>query len=411
MFKLVERRRYYFLFSGILILVGLATLIFSTISTGTPMQLSIDFTGGTLLSIQFENAVDEQDIRDVLKDFNLDDIIVQKLSAVDPPELDENSRWSINTETLLTDDEFDSLINSLATVAQIDETASSHRQIEDGGIVIVQFDSSVDAEALTTVLTEYNESNVNVPTLLNVESLAVLTIPTEYPDGSRWSIRTDELSVDQVLDIESRLENEVAPLDRTATENSQVSESVGREVTVAALVATLAAAIVILGWIYFAFRKVPHPFRYGACAIIAMIHDILVMISAMSIMGLILDWQVDALFLTALLTVVGFSVQDSIVVFDRIRENIPRRRGESYELIVNRSVLETIHRSLATQLNAIFVMIAIVLFGGETIRQFVVILLVGLTSGTYSSIFIAVPLLVAWSKGEIPFVNQGGVIE
>lgn len=411
MFKLVERRRYYFLFSGILILVGIGTLIFSTISTGTPMQLSIDFTGGTLLSLQFEETVDEQDIRDVLKDFELDDIIVQELSAVDPPEFEDNSRWSINTQTSLTEDEFDSLINRLATVATIDETASSSRQIEEGGIVTVQFESTVEADDITAALTEFNENNVDSPSLVAVESLTVLTIPTEYPDASRWSVRTDELTVDEVLDIESRLENEVAPLDRTATENSQVSESVGQEVTVAALVATLAAALVVLGWIYFAFRKVPHPIRYGACAIIAMVHDILVMVSVMSIMGLILDWQVDALFLTALLTVVGFSVQDSIVVFDRIRENIPRRRGESYELIVNRSVLETIHRSLATQLNAIFVMIAIVLFGGETIRQFVVILLVGLTSGTYSSIFIAVPLLVAWSKGEIPFVNQGGAIE
>jgi preprotein translocase SecF subunit len=129
----------------------------------------------------------------------------------------------------------------------------------------------------------------------------------------------------------------------------------------------------------------------------------------MSIFGLIFNWQADALFLTAMLTVLGFSVQDSIVVFDRIRENIPKREAESYEMIVNRSVLETVHRSLATQLNAIFVMIAIVLFGGETIRQFVIILLIGLTSGTYSSIFIAVPLLVSWEKGQIPGINpQGG---
>lgn len=411
MFKLVERRRYYFLFSGILILVGLATLVYSTIATGTPMQLSIDFTGGTLLSLQFEESVDEQDIRDVLKDFNLDDIIVQKLSSVDPPELAEDSRWSVNSAEPLDDRGFDVLVATLSSVEEIDKSASSHRTLEEGGIVTLQFDETTDQEMLRLALGEFNDANAATIPSLDVDSLVVVTIPSSYPDGSRWSVRTDELSVDQVLDIESRLENEVAPLDRTATENSQVSESVGREVTWAALVATLVATGVILLWIYFAFRKVPHPIRYGACAIVAMVHDILVMVSVMSIMGLILDWQVDALFLTALLTVVGFSVQDSIVVFDRIRENIPRRRGESYELIVNRSVLETIHRSLATQLNAIFVMIAIVIFGGETIRQFVVILLVGLTSGTYSSIFIAVPLLVAWSKGEIPFVNQGGVIE
>jgi preprotein translocase SecF subunit len=137
------------------------------------------------------------------------------------------------------------------------------------------------------------------------------------------------------------------------------------------------------------------------CAIAAMIHDILVTVGLFSIAGLILNWEADALFLTAILTVIGFSVQDTIVVFDRIRENIPRRRGEPFETIANRSLLETLHRSLATQLNAIFVLIALLIFGGATMKQFVAVLLVGLLSGTYSSIFNAVPLLVAWETGKL----------
>jgi len=118
-------------------------------------------------------------------------------------------------------------------------------------------------------------------------------------------------------------------------------------------------------------------------------------------MGILFSWEVDALFLTAILTVIGFSVQDKIVVFDRIRENTPKRRGESYETIVNRSILEVIHRSLATQLNAMFVMIAILLFGGANIKQFIAVMLIGMVTATYSSIFSAVPLLVVWEKGEI----------
>lgn len=314
MFRLVENRRYYFIFSGVLILLGILTLVYSFITTGSAVQLSIDFTGGTLLSLQFERGTDEQTIRDELDTFNLDDVIVQKLSPIE------------------------------------EET-------------------------------------------------------DPRPDNSRWSVRTDELTSQEVNEIINALDANVAPLDREATETSQVSASVGDEVTRAALIATAVACVVILGFMIFAFRKVPHAFRYGVCAIVAMLHDIMVMISIMSIMGLILDWQIDALFLTAALTVLGFSVQDTIVVFDRIRENIPRHRDESYEVVVNRSVLETVHRSLATQLNAIFVMIAIALFGGETIRTFVIILLIGLTSGTYSSIFIAVPLLVSWAKGEIPFIK------
>jgi preprotein translocase SecF subunit len=142
------------------------------------------------------------------------------------------------------------------------------------------------------------------------------------------------------------------------------------------------------------------------CAILAMFHDVLVVCSAASLLGLLFKWEVDALFLTAVLTVVGFSVQDTIVAFDRIRENIPKHLGEPYETIVNRSVLETLHRSLATQLNAFFIMIAILLFGGDSVKQFIAILFIGLLTGTYSSIFIAVPLLVSWEKGEIPFVNR-----
>jgi len=172
-------------------------------------------------------------------------------------------------------------------------------------------------------------------------------------------------------------------------------------VTRAATVAIVVAALAILGFIIVAFRRVPHPFRFGICAIIAMIHDILVTTGLFAIAGLVLGWEADALFLTALLTVIGFSVQDTIVVFDRIRENTPKRRGESFETIVNRSLLETIHRSLATQLNAIFIMVAILFFGGATIKQFIATMLVGLISGTYSSIFNAVPLLVVWEQGDL----------
>ena len=157
----------------------------------------------------------------------------------------------------------------------------------------------------------------------------------------------------------------------------------------------------LLIFIAIAFRSVPNAFRYGVCAIAKMLHDVLFLIGFGSVMGLIAGWEVDSLFLTAVLTVVGFSVQDVIVVFDRIRENINRRRNEPFETTVNRSLLETLHRSLATQLNAMFVMVAIIFFGGVTIRQFIIAMLVGMVIGTYSSLFFAVPLLVVWEKGEV----------
>jgi len=167
-----------------------------------------------------------------------------------------------------------------------------------------------------------------------------------------------------------------------------------------ASLASVVGAFAIAAFIVIAFRGVPNAVRYGVCAVAAMVHDILVTTGLFSIAGIFLGWEVDALFLTAILTVVGFSVQDTIVVFDRIRENTPKRRGEPFELIVNRSLLETLHRSLATQLNAMFVLVAILFFGGATMKQFVATLLIGMISGTYSSIFNAVPLLVVWETGE-----------
>ena len=162
----------------------------------------------------------------------------------------------------------------------------------------------------------------------------------------------------------------------------------------------LLAAIFIVLYIWYAFRNLPHAVRYGVCAIIAMLHDVLVVIGLASLFGLLFGWEVDSLFLTALLTVIGFSVHDTIVVFDRIRENLTRLRGQQYDLVVNHSILQTLDRSINTQLTVLFTLFALALFGGVTIRQFVITLLIGILSGTYSSIFNAAPLLVVWEKGE-----------
>jgi preprotein translocase subunit SecF len=179
-----------------------------------------------------------------------------------------------------------------------------------------------------------------------------------------------------------------------------VGPAVGAEVARAAIWAVLAAAAGILIYLWFAFRQVPNAFRYGAAAVIAMFHDVFVMLGLASIFGFAFGWQVDSLFLTALLTVIGFSVHDTIVVFDRIRENMIRHRGESFGLIVNHSIIQTLDRSINTQLTVMFTLLAMVLFGGVTIRHFVTILLLGVFSGSYSSIFNAAAILVVWEYRE-----------
>jgi len=179
-----------------------------------------------------------------------------------------------------------------------------------------------------------------------------------------------------------------------------VGPSVGQEVAQRAAGAVGLAALGILLYITLAFRGVPHAFRYGIAAIIAMLHDVAVVIGVEAILAHFLGWEVDSLFLTALLTVIGFSVHDTIVVFDRIRENSNIYRRLPYETVVNHSIAQTLVRSINTQLTVMLTLLALALFGGLTIRHFVVTLLVGVFSGTYSSIFNASPILVVWEKRE-----------
>jgi preprotein translocase subunit SecF len=180
-----------------------------------------------------------------------------------------------------------------------------------------------------------------------------------------------------------------------------VGPTVGREVAQRAALAVGAAALVVIVYITWAFRGVQHAFRYGVCAILAMCHDVAIVISLAAIGGRLFGWEVDSLFLTALLTVIGFSVQDKIVVFDRIRENSVVHRRLPFEKLVNHSIIQTLQRSINTQLMTVeFMLLALALFGGVTLREFAIILLVGLASGTYSSIFIAAPVLVVWETKE-----------
>ncbi len=181
---------------------------------------------------------------------------------------------------------------------------------------------------------------------------------------------------------------------------NQVTASVGAQVARAAALAVVMASVAILIYIWYAFRKVNHPLRFGVAAIIATIHDTLVVLGMGAILGHFLGWQVDSLFLTALLTVIGFSVHDDIVVFDRIRENSNIYRRVDFETVVNHSIVQTMDRSINTQLTVMITLLALALFGGDTIHHFVVILLIGVFSGTYSSIFNASPILVVWENKE-----------
>ena len=187
----------------------------------------------------------------------------------------------------------------------------------------------------------------------------------------------------------------------TVVRFDSVGPSIGQQVTSRGALAVTISSLLVVLFIAWSFRGVTHAFRYGICAILAMIHDVAIIFSFTAIGSLLFGWEIDSLFLTALLTVIGFSMQDTIVVFDRIRENSNIYRRLDFETLVNHSIVQTLQRSINTQLMTVeFLLLALAMFGGITLREFAAILLIGLFSGTYSSIFIAAPILVLWENRE-----------
>jgi preprotein translocase subunit SecF len=209
--------------------------------------------------------------------------------------------------------------------------------------------------------------------------------------------------------ITSDITQKLGPI-KTGTEQfSSVGPTVGTEIRNRAIVAVVLASIGILLYIAYAFRNTQNPVLYGICALVAMLHDVLVVIGIFSILGWIAGVEIDSLFVTAWLTVFGFSVHDTIVVFDRIRENLQRKVAPTFEETVNYSVVQTMVRSLNTSLTVVLTLLALYLFGGESTHWFVLTLLIGVVSGTYSSIFNASQLLVSWETGEIQrLFGRGG---
>jgi len=261
-----------------------------------------------------------------------------------------------------------------------------------GSLLEVQFGSG-QPPAIADVSALYNGMSTSRMDISN---------PVVQPVGTdSLSIRSKEMSDALKSQIVAALKDRFGGGKDVVIQNfTQVNALIGQEIAIRATGAVALAALAILLYITYAFRGVQHAFRYGTAAIVAMLHDVLVVIGVEAIIGHFLGWQADALFLTALLTVIGFSVHDTIVVFDRIRENSNIYRRVDYTTIVNHSIVQTLDRSINTQLTVMITLLALALFGGASIRHFVVILLVGVFSGTYSSIFNASPILVVWENKE-----------
>jgi preprotein translocase subunit SecF len=217
-------------------------------------------------------------------------------------------------------------------------------------------------------------------------------------EGS-FIIHAQEITSDEAQALTDQLGAELGS-QVEITDYYSASPTVGAETARNAGIAIIIAAVAMLFYIVWAFRRMPSPFRWGTCAVIALIHDVFIIVGIFSILGWLAGVEIDALFITGLLAVVGYSINNTVVIFDRIRENVSRHISPDFAVTVNSSIVETLGRSLNTSLTTLFVILALFLFGGATIHYFVLVLLLGVIIGTYSSICISSQLLVVWERRE-----------
>ncbi|HEX8967468.1 MAG TPA: protein translocase subunit SecF [Chloroflexota bacterium] len=274
-----------------------------------------------------------------------------------------------------------------------------------GTIMTIQFERAVDANQLRDAFGQLGHTEVVIQ-----QSAENTFVVRTRPLAQSQTTDTGEVTSSERQQIEQTLTTDFGPMQILNLD--QVSPLIAEQIVRLAVLAVGAASIFILGYLWWAFNKVSHPVRYGATAIVALLHDALIVLGLFSILGRLFPAEVEleSTFIVAVLTVIGFSVHDTIVVFDRVRENFVRRSGEPFEDVVNHSLAQTLTRSLNTSLTVILTLVVLMLFGGVTIRTFVLALLIGITTGTYSSIFIASMLLVSWHFGELnwlwPFRNR-----
>ncbi len=256
-------------------------------------------------------------------------------------------------------------------------------EFSEGSMLTVSFEQEIDQDDLKQELTSLGYTN----------ALIQSTSPTDF------LIRIHELtSLEDKTNLEDALADRFGHL--SETEFNSVSPMIAAETARNAAIAVAAAAVGILLYITWAFRRMPKPFHYGTCAIIALLHDALIALGVFSILGGILGWEINLMFITGVLAVIGYSVNNTVVVFDRIRENLRKDARVDFEVVVNNSLVETLSRSLNTSLTTLFVVLALLFFVGASIQNFAVVLLVGIIAGTFSSLCIAPQLLVVWERRE-----------
>ena len=255
----------------------------------------------------------------------------------------------------------------------------------------------IDFTSGTTVTYQFSDSNVDTGEVTDA------LFDSGHPEAivqalgdDQFFIRTDDLGVSGLDDVKE----EVFKIDSGARvlDTSTVGSSVAEDTVRNAITAVIVAAIFVMLYIMYAFRSVPNSYKYAFAAVVALGHDVLIVLGLFAVLGIAINAEVNAIFIVGILTVIGYSVNDTIVIFDRIRENVTLAPGRDFRSTVNLSISESVTRSLGTSITTVTVILAMLLFGGATLRDFLIVLLLGVVIGTYSSIFVAAQVLVLWEQ-------------
>ena len=256
-------------------------------------------------------------------------------------------------------------------------------ELTSGSLLTVHFTETVTEDSLKQELASLGYGNAIV----------------QETSGGDFLIRTSELSSEAKASLEDGLTSRFGQI--TEAEFSSVSPLVASETLRNAGIAVGVAIIGILLYVAWAFRKMPKPFRYGVCAVFAMAHDTIVALGLFAVLGKTLGWEVDLMFVTGILALIGYSINDTVVVFDRIRENVTRGVSADFATVVNASIVGTLTRNLNTALAVLLTILALLFFVGASIQNLMVVMLLSVTAGTFSSVFLAPSLLVVWERGEL----------
>ena len=404
MFDLIGKRRYFFLFSAILTIPGLIFIVLGVLTGGQyGLKFSIDFTGGTIWEIHFKNGTpDPAAVQQVLDQQGLADSSVTIVTtpsgeyvSMRLPEIGLRAPAPAPTPP----PSYTFAPSGSASSSAAASSSGSASPSASGSSTSPSASASASAGASPIASASPTASPSPSPTPSASPSARPSASPSASPSPSGSGTGSGGTytppTQGKIGELATALEAQFGPIDGELSQTS-VGPIVSADTIQQAVLLILLGSVGILLWITVRFRDV----RMGATALAALLHDVLVVVGTFAILGTFFGTQIDALFVTAMLTVIGFSVHDTIVVYDRIRENRSRHAGEPFAAIVNHSLLQTLGRSITTSLTVVITLSALLLFGGEAIRVFVLALLIGIVSGTYSSIFNASPLLVVWHEWD-----------